>query len=202
MNDNTIKSTGATFTPKALADFVARKISDALGEVSQPIKVMDPACGDGSLLLAIGESLNAKQVNGYTLIGYDTNADYLQDARSNLRAAKITSVELKNADFLLSDTSVGNDADLFSQGEKPMELVDVVIANPPYVRTQVLGADRSQSIAEKYNLKGKIDLYHPFLISMPSFGSGPPSCPPATFPPSNTTGTLSPTFTFGAPVTI
>ncbi len=166
MNDNTIKSTGATFTPKALADFVAGKISDALGEVSQPIKVMDPACGDGSLLLAIGESLNAKQVNGYTLIGYDTNADYLHDARSNLRAAKITSVELKNADFLLSDTSVGNDVDLFSQGEKPMELVDVVIANPPYVRTQVLGADRSQSIAEKYNLKGKIDLYHPFLISM------------------------------------
>ena len=29
-----------------------------------------------------------------------------------------------------------------------------------------------------------------------------PSCPPATRPPSSTTGTLSPSLTFGAPVTI
>lgn len=166
MNNDTIKSTGATFTPEALADFVAKKIICALGEVPQRIKVMDPACGDGSLLLAIGQLLKEKRINNYSLIGYDTNADYINDALSNLRSADLTSVELKNADFLLSDTSVGNEADMFSQREKTMECVDVVIANPPYVRTQVLGADRSQRIAEKYNLRGKIDLYHPFLISM------------------------------------
>ena len=47
-----------------------------------------------------------------------------------------------------------------------------------------------------------IPLNFPFLILIPSSGRGPPSCPPATFPPSSTTGTLSPSFTFGAPVTI
>ena len=45
----------------------------------------------------------------------------------------------------------------------------------------------------------------PFLILMPSSGSAPPSWPPATRPPSNTTGTFcpdEPTGIFGAPVTI
>ena len=42
----------------------------------------------------------------------------------------------------------------------------------------------------------------PFLILIPSSGFFPPSCPPATRPPSKTTGTKSPSDTFGAPVTI
>ena len=41
----------------------------------------------------------------------------------------------------------------------------------------------------------------PFLILIPP-GVIFPSWPPATRPPSRTTGTLSPSFTFGAPVTI
>ena len=41
----------------------------------------------------------------------------------------------------------------------------------------------------------------PALILIPP-GVIFPSCPPATRPPSRTTGTLSPSFTFGAPVTI
>ncbi len=46
------------------------------------------------------------------------------------------------------------------------EFADIVIANPPYVRTQILGAEKSQQIAKTYKLKGKIDLYYPFLIGM------------------------------------
>ena len=41
----------------------------------------------------------------------------------------------------------------------------------------------------------------PFLILIPP-GVFFPSCPPATLPPSNTTGTFNPSFTFVAPVTI
>ncbi|AUX17869.1 Eco57I restriction-modification methylase domain-containing protein [Flavobacterium columnare] len=43
---------------------------------------------------------------------------------------------------------------------------DVVIANPPYVRTQILGTEQAQNLARKFNLKGRVDLYYPFLISM------------------------------------
>ena len=40
------------------------------------------------------------------------------------------------------------------------------------------------------------------MILIPPSTLCPGSCPPATRPPSRTTGTLSPSFTFGAPVTI
>jgi type I restriction-modification system DNA methylase subunit len=45
----TIKSSGATFTPAALADFLSDKIlkyADAKESV-----ILDPACGDGALLV-------------------------------------------------------------------------------------------------------------------------------------------------------
>ncbi len=36
----------------------------------------------------------------------------------------------------------------------------------PYVRTQVLGSEQSQILAKKFKLKGRVDLYYPFLIAM------------------------------------
>lgn len=41
----------------------------------------------------------------------------------------------------------------------------MIIANPPYVRTQVLG-DKAQDLGSKFNLKGRVDLYHVFLVAM------------------------------------
>ena len=39
---------------------------------------------------------------------------------------------------------------------------DAVIANPPYVRTQVLGAATAQELARRFRLTGRVDLYHAF----------------------------------------
>ncbi len=57
----------------------------------------------------------------------------------------------------------------FSSTEKTNSVnnyADVVIANPPYVRTQILGSEKAQELAKKFNLKGRVDLYYPFLIAM------------------------------------
>lgn len=43
---------------------------------------------------------------------------------------------------------------------------DVIIANPPYVRTQVLGSEQSQILSKNFGLKGRIDIYQAFLIGM------------------------------------
>ena len=40
---------------------------------------------------------------------------------------------------------------------------DAVIANPPYVRTQVLGAAAAQELARRFGLTGRVDLYHAFV---------------------------------------
>ena len=43
---------------------------------------------------------------------------------------------------------------------------DVIIGNPPYVRTQALGNEKAQALAKLYGLNGRVDLYYPFLINM------------------------------------
>lgn len=158
-----IKETGATFTPQELSDFLANQITSSLGVKPSLLKVLDPACGNGNLLLSVGKSLQKMNLL-HTLVGYDTDEEYLTEAKSRLLLINETSAILKNEDFLLGDDLLN--ANDVSSIAKKRELVDVIIANPPYVRTQVLGAERSQMIAQKYSLKGKIDLYYPFLISM------------------------------------
>jgi tRNA1(Val) A37 N6-methylase TrmN6 len=158
--DVTIKNSGATFTPSALADFLSDKIlkyANAKGSV-----IFDPACGDGALLVSIAGKING--LCDFELRGYETNIDYLFEAKNNLSqivSEKQYKIELQ--DFIDFATPCTND--LFSTNQN-QEFADIIIANPPYVRTQILGAEKSQQIARTYNLKGKIDLYFPFLIGM------------------------------------
>ena len=46
----TVKNSGATFTPTALADFLSEKILTYYEKLSDHATVLDPACGDGALL--------------------------------------------------------------------------------------------------------------------------------------------------------
>ena len=94
------------------------------------------------------------------LIGYDTNAAYLQQAEKVLRKTK--NVALHQEDFL---SVCSGQMDLFG-GVTISEFADIVIANPPYVRTQILGSKRAQQLSRLYNLSGRIDLYFPFIIAM------------------------------------
>src|SRR5262249_55652621 len=63
---------------------------------------------------------------------------------------------------------------LFGELQPIESLYDVVISNPPYVRTQVLGAKRAQELAKRFKLTGRVDLYHAFVTAMMSVlkGSG------------------------------
>ena len=157
-----IKSTGATFTPKDLADYLSGKILSYVD--NQNITVLDPACGDGELLLSIGESLSNRNID-FTLNGYDLSDDYLNLAKERLFQYR---TNLKNGDFLeLVDIEKNQLAlDFFKKNASLNEFADIVIANPPYVRTQILGSKQAQLLAQKFNLKGRVDLYYPFLLAM------------------------------------
>ena len=43
---------------------------------------------------------------------------------------------------------------------------DLIIANPPYVRTQIMGASQAQLLAQQFGLSGRIDLYYAFILGM------------------------------------
>lgn len=159
-----IKETGATFTPIGLADYLSDRILTHV-EKNRPV-ILDPSCGDGALLRSIGHKLDL--VNAvYSLKGFDMEARYLRKAEELIRSNCRGDLELKQADFLEEIDLVDNQPQLlFDSSDGLNRFADVVIANPPYVRTQVLGANRAQDLAAKFNLKGRVDLYYPFLISM------------------------------------
>ena len=93
-----IKQTGATFTPTGLADFLAEKLLSYHN--GKNLKVLDPACGDGALLMAISNVLQKRNLK-FELHGYDLNNDYLSVARQNLRINNnINNANLIHANFL------------------------------------------------------------------------------------------------------
>lgn len=160
-----IKKNGATFTPVELADFLAKKISSYNSK--RKVNVLDPSCGDGALLLSLGKALELTGVD-FALRGVDINCNYLESADRQLNNFFCRDkFEIQLADFLESISIENIQGELFDSVSSNMnQSADIIIANPPYVRTQLLGAEYSQTIAKKYGLKGKIDLYFPFLKAM------------------------------------
>lgn len=150
-----IKAEGAIYTPPELARFVARQLLKAATlPATGRIQILDPAMGDGALLDALLEELDPTTLTRCVVHGYDTDPTALAIGTNQL-TQRHPQVEqsFHEADFL--DVANGHRYDL-------------VIANPPYVRTQVLGAKQAQVLAEKYGLTGRVDLYYPFLLAIAS----------------------------------
>ncbi len=147
MNALTIKKDGIHYTPPLLANFLAREIIKVLCPAPRKLKILDPACGDGSLLSAIKDELPDSRIS--KLVGLDTSVEAIQACQSRLPKSK---TDLQQANFLDQDATEN--------------CFDVVIANPPFVRTQVLGQKRAQSLSRKFGLSGRVDLYHAFAVQI------------------------------------
>lgn len=154
-----VKSDGATCTPRALADFVADRIVATEHLPSgRAVRVLDPAVGHGELLLALLSRLDGP----IEVHGFETDPEALAEARQRIAAAHPgASLNLRLGSFLdhVLDNFAGG---LFGAAEP----YDMIIANPPYVRTQIIGAGRAQQLAQQFGLTGRVDLYHAFLLGM------------------------------------
>lgn len=153
----TRKRTGAHYTPPELASFVADQMIANVCAPKFPLRVLDPAIGDGVLMEAL-----VLRLGNVDVTGFDTDASALAASRTKL--GKILSsdrLDLRQADFP-SLCLESRDTDLFAQEQ--VGPFDLIIANPPYVRTQVMGAKRSQGIADAFQLTGRVDLYFSFLV--------------------------------------
>lgn len=149
------KSNGVHYTPHELARFVARRALAQL-PVSEFV-VLDPACGDGELLLATAVEAEAIGLPAPRLVGIDQDDEAIAVARERLADAPASTVVLRARDFLAMGL----------QGSEGLpSAYDLVISNPPYVRTQVLGAARAQALGRQFGLTGRVDLYHAFVAAM------------------------------------
>lgn len=148
------KRHGKHYTPKDLALFLANRVAMHLPEKLSSISILDPACGDGELLFAAHEVLSAKYPGvAIDLHGYDLDSTAISDAYSRALSKGIT-LQLQEADFLLAADNI-------------FHAYDAIITNPPYVRTQQLGAETANLLANKFGLTGRIDLTHPFVSISP-----------------------------------
>lgn len=174
MNQLSVKKRGAHFTPVDIADYIAKYAFDLLDSEGnqRELTILDPACGDGELLIAALRHAKrlGKTVN---LIGIDTDSASIESARARILELLNSrdTLDLRCADFLDCKSRLQPDTfdSLLKIDENSVPLADLIIANPPYVRTQVLGAEASQRLARKYRLTGKVDLYHAFFLNYINF---------------------------------
>ncbi|QDR73590.1 N-6 DNA methylase (plasmid) [Limosilactobacillus reuteri] len=158
-----IKKIGAHYTPDSLSIFIADKLKhyyllENKNQTDKKITILDPSCGEGNLLLAFQKA--SKDFN-YTGLGIDINAEAIETAKEKLQS---DSFEFYTDDFL----SIFKEPDLFNTNTliEKVKNIDLIIANPPYIRTSVLGANYAQQLSSAFNLSGKLDMYQVFLKAM------------------------------------
>lgn len=159
MLNTTLKQRGIQYTPENLSDLLAVKLKyyrDKYLPDDKNITVLDPACGEGNLLKSID-----KYFVNYESIGIDIDAAAISKAKKILKS---TSAKLINMDYL----DLFDEINLFNWTNKPIlnKKIDLIIANPPYIRNTVMGADKSQELSARFNIKGKLDMYQVFLKAM------------------------------------
>ncbi len=165
------KAKGIHYTPVLLARFLAKRLVGHLPRSSAgaPLRILDPACGEGELLEAFLHVLAERDADICEVVGVDTDAEALAIARTRLERFSQIRFSLVHGDFL--DLASGGKAqpDFWADSSQSVpaldQLFDIVVANPPYVRTQVLGAEKAQRLAERFGLTGRVDLYHAFLVA-------------------------------------
>ena len=164
------KAGGATYTPKILADFVAREMVEAVAGLpggTNP-RVLDPAVGEGQLLLSLLERLRSSGKFEIELHGFETDPQSLEVAKRRLHkpfGEVPVRFQLRSfLDFLDDGFHEEKNLNLF-RVNRP-EGYDFIIANPPYVRTQVMGATQAQHLAKQFDLTGRVDLYFAFILGI------------------------------------
>jgi predicted RNA methylase len=145
------KRFGQYYTPTRLAEFLASRSVANLDESDADIVIIDPACGDGELLIAVYRALKANGwKNKLILRGFDIDINAVGIASRRLKESGIDA-DILHEDFLTYQRNI------------PSCSVDVIITNPPYVRTQNIGKDKARILSSEFGLAGRIDMTHPFV---------------------------------------
>ena len=134
----------------------------------RPLRVLDPAVGHGELLVSLLNQLTDWPKLTIEVYGFETAPDAL-DAAAIRISQRFPSVSLhfESRNFLEYVIECAQDDGQMSLFPgRTSTAYDLIIANPPYVRTQIIGAKQSQLLAERFDLSGRVDLYHAFILGM------------------------------------
>ncbi|MGY0497579.1 Eco57I restriction-modification methylase domain-containing protein [Nocardia sp. FBN12] len=148
------KRHGRHYTPPELARFLARRALRYAPRTGA-LRVLDPACGDGELLLAVHREITAGAPDvAVRLTGFDLDRKAVDETAGRFADLDIE-IDCRAGDFLAASADLADGS------------FDVIISNPPYVRTQQLGGATAQLLSKQFGLRGRIDLTHPFVAIAP-----------------------------------
>ncbi len=150
------KTNGVVYTPTAMADYLSLEMihykpcnNNNIGS----IRVLDPAVGKGELLISFINTFRKSCAVKIEAVGYETDAVICKETKKTLsKLFPDVELSIRNEDFLKAVE------------EQTTGLYDYVIANPPFIRTQIMGSEKAQEMCAKLNLSGRIDIYYAFII--------------------------------------
>jgi methylase of polypeptide subunit release factors len=158
------KKYGAFFTPEKITGFMAQELLKSLAEKNfnlDTVKILDPAVGCGALLIAVAKELSKQTGRTFAEAASQlTGTDLSQN--SILRAHILFElIALKNGDTDLPTPDLRLESGLL----KNQEMFDGVIANPPYVRFQVMDDDLREELKTDWVTcrNGNYNLYFAFM---------------------------------------
>ncbi|SHG39050.1 type I restriction-modification system subunit M [Dysgonomonas macrotermitis] len=145
------KKAGEFYTPQQLSTILSKIVildsqNPALGEKNKLDKVLDFACGSGSLLLNVRRQMSDSNGSIGKIYGQEKNITTYNLARMNmlLHGLKDTEFEIHHGDTLLNDWDILNEMN----PAKKMEF-DAIVANPPFS----LKWEPNDTLAEDFRFK-------------------------------------------------
>ncbi len=124
------KLRGGYYTPLDIAQFVSKWVLNR----NTAKKVLEPSCGDGAFLEALGK-VSRKKVE---VAAFELEPEEAKKARACLGTHKNVRASVRNEDFL----------EWFCSEKTIQGTFDGVVGNPPFIRYQYLSL-KAQSLAEK-----------------------------------------------------
>lgn len=145
------KETGAVYTPLGMAHDLSASMCEHLPR-RKSFSILEPAVGDGRLLRALLNTIDVSiEVH---VVAYEVEGNVLAQTKAELEN------DFPHFDFTFINRDIVED---FLDGHLVEREFDIVIANPPYLRTQVMGANKSRRLAKHFSLKGRLDIYYVFV---------------------------------------
>jgi len=152
------KGYGAVYTPDDLSYFVSRlliKESQEYIDDLKKINIVDPACGEGSLLLSIHQTIKektTKKIEKLRLIGVDIDEN------------AINNENLKKDCFgcYCFDSVLPAGGNLKNNWSSVVENINLIIANPPWSSERIYSKKELDSAGYKFN-NGQYDSYVLFI---------------------------------------
>lgn len=144
----TVEKYGVVYTPRLLAVFLAQLMKSFYGYQKEKIDILDPACGELSLLKSIGEVLPNSNLKGIDIDKEILSTDY-------------DGIDLKIDNFILPVNKKDDQSTLsywLNQGISPQ----MIIANPPWSSNRIYDSKMLRKSGFEF-IHGQYDSYVLFI---------------------------------------